>query len=156
MSFINTLQPELDKLPDEQRDSVAASLTQWHEQLTGLNLDFNPAPEITASMVKVWYSSLFIAESCQRRPELLVDLAATGDLATTYTSQRYTDKLACIKIDSETLLMRELRHFRRREMIRIAWRDLAGWAQLSETLAELSWLADACIQYALAFLYCQA
>jgi glutamate-ammonia-ligase adenylyltransferase len=41
-------------------------------------------------------------------------------------------------------------------MIRIAWRDLAGWAQLSETLAELSWLADACIQYALAFLYNQA
>ena len=41
-------------------------------------------------------------------------------------------------------------------MIRIAWRDLAGWAPLSETLADLSWLADACIQYALSFLYNQA
>ena len=156
MSFINTLQPELDKLPDELRDPVAISLKQWHEQLAGLNLDFNPAPEIPASMVKVWCSSLFIAESCMRRPEILVDLINSGDLSTIYSDHSYAGKLACMQIDSEALLMQELRRFRRREMIRIAWRDLAGWAQLSETLAELSWLADACIQYALAFLYNQA
>ena len=74
MSFINTLEPELDKLPDELRISVAATLKQWHEQLAELNLDFHPTPEFTASMVKVWCSSLFIAESCVRRPEILVDL----------------------------------------------------------------------------------
>ncbi|MGZ4981413.1 MAG: bifunctional [glutamate--ammonia ligase]-adenylyl-L-tyrosine phosphorylase/[glutamate--ammonia-ligase] adenylyltransferase, partial [Methylobacter sp.] len=38
----------------------------------------------------------------------------------------------------------------------IAWRDLAGWAELSETLADLSHLADACIQFALDFLYREA
>jgi len=52
--------------------------------------------------------------------------------------------------------MAELRIFRRREMVRIAWRDLAGWAELQETMADLSHLADACIQFALAFLYRQA
>jgi glutamate-ammonia-ligase adenylyltransferase len=41
-------------------------------------------------------------------------------------------------------------------MTRIAWRDLAGWAPLAETLVEVSWLADTCIQFALAFLYKQA
>ncbi|MGZ8919209.1 MAG: hypothetical protein ACXW0T_13395, partial [Methylobacter sp.] len=82
MSFINTLQPELDKLPDELRAPVAASLMQLHEQLTLLALDFHPAPEINASMVKVWCSSLFIAESCIRRPEILVDLVNSGDLST--------------------------------------------------------------------------
>ena len=156
MSFINTLEPELDKLPDELRDPVTATLMQWHEQLAELNLDFHPTPEFTASMVKVWCSSLFIAESCTRRPEILVDLVNSSDLSTIYNEHSFADKLARIQIDSEAGLMQELRRFRRREMIRIAWRDLAGWAPLSETLADLSWLADACIQYALSFLYNQA
>jgi len=38
-------------------------------------------------------------------------------------------------------------------MIRIAWRDLAGWADLSQTMADLSALADACINQALLLLY---
>ena len=45
----------------------------------------------------------------------------------------------------EAYAMSELRHWRRREMVRIAWRDLAGWATLEETLAELSAFADAAI-----------
>jgi glutamate-ammonia-ligase adenylyltransferase len=44
--------------------------------------------------------------------------------------------------------METLRNFRRRHMVRIAWRDIAGWADLDETLQELSALADACIDYA--------
>ncbi|MFA5920559.1 MAG: bifunctional [glutamate--ammonia ligase]-adenylyl-L-tyrosine phosphorylase/[glutamate--ammonia-ligase] adenylyltransferase [Methylococcaceae bacterium] len=157
MSFINSLEPELAKLPDELRASVSTSLKQWHEQLAVLNLDFHPTTEITASMVKVWCSSLFIAESCIRRPGILVDLVATGDLSAIYNEHSYAGKLARIQqIENEAGLMQELRYFRRREMIRIAWRDLAGWAQLSETLADLSWMADACIQYALSFLFQQA
>jgi glutamate-ammonia-ligase adenylyltransferase len=34
-------------------------------------------------------------------------------------------------------------------MVRIAWRDLAGWAPTQETLRELTWLADAAVQGAL-------
>ncbi len=156
MPFIDSLQPDLDKLPEELRASVTTSLMQWHEQLTDLNLEFHPTPEITSSMVKVWCSSLFIAESCLRQPEMLVDLVNSGDLSTIYTGHSYADKLTRIQVENEADLMMELRRFRRRDMIRIAWRDLAGWAQLSETLADLSWLADDCIQYALSFLYTQA
>jgi [glutamine synthetase] adenylyltransferase / [glutamine synthetase]-adenylyl-L-tyrosine phosphorylase len=43
-----------------------------------------------------------------------------------------------------------LRHWRRRELTRIAWRDLAGWADLAETLHDLSAFADAAIAAALA------
>jgi glutamate-ammonia-ligase adenylyltransferase len=49
---------------------------------------------------------------------------------------------------SEADLMDALRRFRRRHMVRIAWRDLAGWAGLDETLRELSALADTCIEFA--------
>ncbi len=156
MSLINHLEPELAKLPDALRAAVSASLMQWHEQLADANLAVNQTPEFTASLVKVWCSSLFIAESCLRNSELLIDLVNSGDLSIPYSDQAYADKLAVMQIDDEDDLMTKLRRFRRREMVRIAWRDLAGWAPVSETLMELSWLADACIQTALAFLYQQA
>ena len=38
--------------------------------------------------------------------------------------------------------MAALRRWRRAEFARIAWRDLAGWAELDETLADLSRAAD--------------
>src|SRR5690606_30848872 len=47
--------------------------------------------------------------------------------------------------------MAALRHHRLREMLRIAWRDLAGWATLAETLAETSDFADAAISIATDF-----
>lgn len=42
-----------------------------------------------------------------------------------------------------------LRRFRNREMLRITWRELAGTATLEQTLADLSTLAELCVQAAL-------
>lgn len=48
--------------------------------------------------------------------------------------------------EDEVLLLREFRRLRRAEMVRIAWRDLAGLsASTAETLAELTDFAQACI-----------
>ena len=153
MTFINTLKPELDQLPAELALTVAKSLNQWLEKLTELKLEFYPTPEITSSIVKVWCSSLFVAESCNRRPEILLELMTSGDLLSAYPNSYFIQQLAQRQFSSEAELMQALRQFRQREMIRIAWRDLAGWAPLSETLMDVSLLADACIQYALDFLY---
>jgi glutamate-ammonia-ligase adenylyltransferase len=46
-----------------------------------------------------------------------------------------------------------LRVYRRREMVRIAWRDLAGWTDLAQTVADLSSLADACLEQAQRLLF---
>jgi [glutamine synthetase] adenylyltransferase / [glutamine synthetase]-adenylyl-L-tyrosine phosphorylase len=46
-----------------------------------------------------------------------------------------------------------LRRWRKREMVRIAWRDLAGWATLEETLTDLSAFADAAINAAQSYAY---
>ncbi|MGZ5010706.1 MAG: bifunctional [glutamate--ammonia ligase]-adenylyl-L-tyrosine phosphorylase/[glutamate--ammonia-ligase] adenylyltransferase [Methylobacter sp.] len=156
MSFIKNLEPEFAALPDKLRSTVTDSLTKWDERLTELNLNIGQTPELTASIAKVWCSSLFIAESCTRKPELLVDLVNSGDLSEAYHPNSYIEKLAHAPVETQADLMTKLRDFRRREMVRIAWRDLAGWAELSETLSELSHLADACIQYALDFLYQEA
>jgi glutamate-ammonia-ligase adenylyltransferase len=52
---------------------------------------------------------------------------------------------------TEAQFLAELRSWRRREMVRIAWRDLAGWAHLEETLADLTAFADAAIRAACEF-----
>ena len=49
---------------------------------------------------------------------------------------------------AEPDLMSGLRRWRRREMARIAWRDLGGFAPVDETLGELSAFADAAVAVA--------
>jgi len=51
---------------------------------------------------------------------------------------------AASQLDTETAL----RRWRRREMLRIAWRDIVGTAAVTETLQAVSDLADACIRAA--------
>ena len=130
--------------------AIQTKVQSWLETLPEL------PEQITASLVKVFASSEFIALSCTRSPALLNDLVASGDLTRAYAQSDYLAYLNQQQPEDEVALMTLLRQFRRREMVRIAWRDLAGWSDLSETLHELSWLADACIQYALDFLYQKA
>jgi glutamate-ammonia-ligase adenylyltransferase len=152
MSFIQSLQPQLQLLPDTLRASVTNSLQHWNDTIENTELP----TDISNSLVKVWASSEFIATSCTRNPKLLQELCESGDLTRSYPSDYYAKQLSQQTITDEAALMKALRDFRRREMVRIAWRDLAGWSELSETLTELSWLADSCIQTALDFLYQQA
>ncbi|MFI3157717.1 MAG: bifunctional [glutamate--ammonia ligase]-adenylyl-L-tyrosine phosphorylase/[glutamate--ammonia-ligase] adenylyltransferase [Methylococcaceae bacterium] len=156
MSFIQNLEPELATLPSDLIAAVTASLTKWHQRVTELKLTFIQTPEFNAAIVKVWCSSLFVAESGIRKPELLVDLVNSGELSVIYNENSYAEKLAHAPIETQAELMSKLRRFRRREMVRIDWWDLSGWAELSETLTDLSHLADACIQYSLDFLYREA
>jgi glutamate-ammonia-ligase adenylyltransferase len=146
----------LSTLPLDLRTPTATLLQQWQDQLTALNLDLTVPPDIAASWAAVWASSPFVADSCLRQPHLLIDLIRSGDLAAPTGEPYYRDQTQPLHPGDEADLMRQLRQLRRREMVRIAWRDLAGWAQLSETLLDLSRLADACIQTALDFLYAQA
>jgi len=103
----------------------------------------------------VWGYSEFVAASCVSHPELFDELVHGGDLLIDYRADEYPRKLAAAlaKIKTDTELGRMLRRFRRYEMVRIAWRDLAGWAPLDETLRDLSALADSCLDGALTTLH---
>lgn len=107
---------------------------------------------------RVFAFSDFVFSTCNRQPALLMALVDSGDLFEPFSRENFRNRLAAFwhpptgtPIDDG--LTTALRRFRRREMIRIAWRDLAGRADLNETMAELSALADACIQCGLARLY---
>jgi [glutamine synthetase] adenylyltransferase / [glutamine synthetase]-adenylyl-L-tyrosine phosphorylase len=97
--------------------------------------------------------SEFVAASIEREPALLAALLDGGDLDRPRTAGEM-DRLAFALLEAhadEADFMAALRRLRRRELVRIAWRDLAGVAALTETLAELSGLADASIRAAQAF-----
>jgi len=102
-------------------------------------------------LCQVWAYSEFVAASCVSHPELFDELVHSGDLLVDYRVDEYSRKLAVslAKVNTDEELGRLLRRFRRYEMVRIAWRDLAGWAPLAETLRDLSALADSCLNGAL-------
>ena len=83
--------------------------------------------------------------------QLLAELLDCGELLADSWPQVLARRAAA-RIDAcrdERELKKVLRRVRQREMLRIAWRDLAGWTSLPETLEDLSELADACIEAAL-------
>ncbi len=105
-------------------------------------------PAIASSFHTVWNASEFVARSCALDPSLLEALAMKGQLDSAIAMPALIEELAAsVPVSNEPELMDALRRFRRRHMVRIAWRDIAGWADLDQTLRELSMLADACIQF---------
>ena len=127
----------------------------FSQSLSGKNLSLPDHELIAESIHNVFSLSDFIARSCIRTPSLLIDLIKTNDLFTPYDPDGYEKRLdgALLEADDEKSLADKLRSFRRREMVRVAWRDLAGWANLMETVTDLSLFADACIHNTLDLLY---
>lgn len=117
---------------------------------------------VAGSLPRVWACSEYVATSCVRDPALVHRLIDDGRLqeqapeawiAADLEKQAAGNSPATPAANSEPALMETLRRFRRRHMVRIAWRDIAGWADLDETLRDLSTLADACIAFAYRQLY---
>ncbi|MBI3561231.1 MAG: bifunctional [glutamate--ammonia ligase]-adenylyl-L-tyrosine phosphorylase/[glutamate--ammonia-ligase] adenylyltransferase [Gammaproteobacteria bacterium] len=141
----------LDPLPQELRATVGNLWQQWcalhHDQ---------PLPRtLLTDLPRVWAGSDYVAQLCLRYPVILSELHNRGDLLTDYPEGEYQRRLSplLVGVSDDTQLKQRLREFRRREMLRIIWRDLTQRAALPVTLQELSALADACIQQALTKLY---
>ena len=106
----------------------------------------------------VWACSEFAARTCALFPGVLQELHTTGELYRAYAQDELKARLiaATAEIHDEAQLKTGLRQLRRREMLRIAWRDLTGLADLREVMTTLSDLADACVDTALAKVYAAA
>ena len=146
----------LQNLPIELQGITAHKIASYEEKLAALDAAPPEHPDFIASLYPVFCASNFVADSCIRSPELIHSLVSSGELFSADCRQHYAATVQRITLDSEESLMRELRQFRRRAMVRIAWRDLAGWSELDETLRDLSELAEVCIRFTLDYLYTQA
>jgi len=111
--------------------------------------------ELMDSAPDVLAGSDYVAQWGERHPERAAELIASRDLFCVYSTENYSVSLANLltNVADEATLQQQLRYFRQREMVRIIWRDLAAWADLAETVRELSALADACIQQSVRILH---
>ena len=112
--------------------------------------DFPVPMQATARHVSA--CSDFVAEAFARDPTLWSDLErsdALNHLRTAGGEACWPAGRAPEQGTPEPEWQSWLRRWRRREMVRIAWRDLAGAASLEETLEDLSAFADDAIALAL-------
>ncbi|MFZ1493932.1 MAG: bifunctional [glutamate--ammonia ligase]-adenylyl-L-tyrosine phosphorylase/[glutamate--ammonia-ligase] adenylyltransferase [Candidatus Competibacter denitrificans] len=145
------LKGTLERLPGPLRAEVARYWESFAAAADSAGV-VRPTGGFLEQMIKVWASSEFVARTCIRDPATLMAAFDRGDLATRYAADEYQARLERLLVDAvdENQLGVVLRRFRRWEMTRIAWRDLAGLAGLEETLGDLSELAEQLIDAALA------
>lgn len=107
------------------------------------------------SAMTVLAASEYVMNQGDRQPQRLIELFQSGDLEMAYEGDGYQQRLQSrlAEVNDEASLHQQLRIFRQREMVRIIWRDLSGWADLAETVRELTALADCCVEQALNKLY---
>lgn len=146
----SSLLTALAKLPESLKPAVEIQLQELAPALAPL-----PAGDWMAVLPRVFACSEFIQHACQSQPELLPDLIQSGELQRAYAPGELAARVrhhvaAC---EDEAALKHVLRRLRQREMVRLAWRDLAGWANLEEVVRTLSALADTCLDVALEKLY---
>jgi [glutamine synthetase] adenylyltransferase / [glutamine synthetase]-adenylyl-L-tyrosine phosphorylase len=133
-----------DLLSDSERRLLA-----WREQHPQIWEKSVAHPALRAALPHVWACSEFVAATCSRAPHLLESLIDDGSLFARMPEDWIArDTQVRAAGPGEVELMASLRQLRKRHMLRIAWRDLAGWADLEETLCDLSVLADSCIRCA--------
>ncbi|MCW8911209.1 MAG: bifunctional [glutamate--ammonia ligase]-adenylyl-L-tyrosine phosphorylase/[glutamate--ammonia-ligase] adenylyltransferase, partial [Gammaproteobacteria bacterium] len=128
----------------------------WLLSCSSKNISSDPGVDLSL-FGKILACSDFVASVCSRRPDLWFDIQSADYLNQQKSLDNYqseiTQLLAELPANNDIELMQCLRLFRNREMLRIAWRDLAGLAGTVETLRNLTELAEACVDQTLAFLY---
>lgn len=127
---------------------------QWLDWAEQQGVDVPEDDRFREARARVWGASEFVALASARDPQAFAELLQAGELERASSSERLAEQLraALVEVSDENALQRQLRRFRRQQMLRIVFRDLAGWAELDETLEALTALADSCIRESLALL----
>jgi len=144
-----------NNLPDILVQDLASKWEAFEQSCAQHKISLPQDPQTLLVLQRVFVFSDFVAENCIRHPALISDLIESGDLQRSYSRQHFSEMLksALIDVKDEAALIQILRVFRRREMTRIAFRDLAGWSNFAETVSDLSNLADTCLEQTALILY---
>ncbi len=134
--------PELDALCERQLTRV---------QVSGALDLFDTAPALRHALPRVLSASDFVCAALERNVELARWLIEEGAVERALAPGEMAARLRSVLTGEPDLgaFMTTIRRQREREMVRIAWRDIAGLAAIAETLADTSAFADAAIEVAL-------
>ncbi|HWW21476.1 MAG TPA: bifunctional [glutamate--ammonia ligase]-adenylyl-L-tyrosine phosphorylase/[glutamate--ammonia-ligase] adenylyltransferase [Steroidobacteraceae bacterium] len=127
---------------EASRQRALSALTE-RSPTTAARLGEFPAV-IRDSLAAVLGASDFVLGALARDETLISALADRADVLFAGAPMKLPEPDAA----SEQQFMTQLRRWRRAEFARIAWRDLAGWASLDETLGDLSQAAEAALRLA--------
>ena len=95
--------------------------------------------KVRDSFARVCEGSDFVARALRADASLFAHLVESADLERSLSAADFAARAPPVPADTtaaEARWMAELRRWRRREFVRIAWRDLANWAPLTETLRQ--------------------
>jgi glutamate-ammonia-ligase adenylyltransferase len=142
VEVIHTVPAILQPVLEKARERLAAH-DDW-ARIEGLD---HKAAE---NLDRVLVCSEYVADVMARYPHVFAELVEDGRLHRSLESHEYEPLFLAGSADneSESQFMRRLRIFRHRELMRIVFRDLAGWSNTRDMLADLSALADTCIRAA--------
>jgi len=106
---------------------------------------------VTLELKALFRASEFAYRVCLQYPGFVFDLVNGESLSIDYSFARYYEELSdlCRGEMDEAELSRLFRQYRNQQMLRLAWRDMVRDTDVRIVLAELSYLADACINLAL-------
>ncbi|OZA97206.1 MAG: hypothetical protein B7X52_03380 [Thiotrichales bacterium 34-46-19] len=96
--------------------------------------------------------SLFVRQQLERYPDLLCE-ADSASLTLDQMREQARHSLSWAQTDEQ--MMQALRQYRRKQMVRMAVRDLAGIASVEETLADASAMGDVLVGLAYDWAYRQ-
>ena len=129
-------------------------LVEGPTRSAALALTFRDAPGAAERTCHLLGSSRVVGEALRRHPEFVDALVNDDALAVEATrAELVADAVDTLVWRGDEEQRREgLRRFKRRKLLRIATRDLLGYARLEATERELTVLAEACLEAALAAL----
>ena len=144
---------DLAALPAALREDAARLLERFQEADATLSAAPSDTPH-AAQLATVFAKSPFVAAYAICWPAEFVALVASPEIAVARERAAYDALLqgalsACTAVPAAKAALRCLR---RREMVRIAWRDLELGADLETIMAELSAFADAVVSHAMTWL----
>ncbi|WP_417595554.1 bifunctional [glutamate--ammonia ligase]-adenylyl-L-tyrosine phosphorylase/[glutamate--ammonia-ligase] adenylyltransferase [Oceanospirillum sp.] len=146
------LQQPAQQLPENLQTT---SDQQWQKLQNGLDAELFEGLKALPHAEKIIVCSEYVVDSMLRFPSLLAEMLEqewfTAPLNAVRMRAILQAKLAGCSTEND--LHCALRQFRRQMMMRIIWRDFSFTANMWQTTAELSYLADICVDEALNWLY---
>ena len=108
--------------------------------------------EVLNKVVKV---SPFVLLNMTNNSNIIPDLVESGYLFEESSLYRFKSDIHNLLslAHNDFDLYKILRYYRNREMVRIAWRDIAGWSNIEDTMLEITCLAEAFISETLDYLF---
>jgi glutamate-ammonia-ligase adenylyltransferase len=134
-------------------DEALAGIEEYVRR-TNETMPFVATPQRLSAAVRLFSHSSYLKETLLRHPELLDWCLEEERLHRLSGTAELRGELGWISaLADEKAAARTLARFRRMQLLRIAARDVLGFAALAEVTLELSNLADAVLQGALDYLH---